>query len=61
MQHEELLRRLFAKSKLLEIFATNGKLWENLAFYTACAINIIILASYGSNDVLIKKEINGDP
>lgn len=28
MKHEERLRRLYAHSKLLEIFAHRGKLWE---------------------------------
>lgn len=46
MKHEENLRRLFKKSKLLAIIAQHGSLWEDLSFYCACALNFIILVSY---------------
>lgn len=46
MKHEEKLRRLYVKNRLLGFLAEHNRLWENLAFYCAFAINIIILISY---------------
>lgn len=46
MIHEEKLRRLYIKNSFLGFLAKHSKLWENLAFACALAINVIILASY---------------
>ena len=46
IKHEEELRELFKKSFMLMIIAKNKGLWENLAFYTTCIINLFILVSY---------------
>ena len=46
MKHEERLRRFFSKNKLIGIFASQGKLYEDLALYAACINNLIILFSY---------------
>lgn len=56
MKHEETLRRLYVKNRLLGFLAKHNKLWENLAFYCAFAVNIIILISYQQNDELIDEE-----
>lgn len=46
MKHEERLRLMFDKYKLLGYLAHNIRKWEKIAFIVACTINIIILFSY---------------
>ncbi|KAL4511687.1 hypothetical protein ABPG72_012532 [Tetrahymena utriculariae] len=48
MKHEERLRLLFQNNKALGFLASHVRLWEKIAFFFACAINIIILFSYSS-------------
>ncbi|CAD8158586.1 unnamed protein product [Paramecium pentaurelia] len=48
MEHEELLRNLFKRLKVVELIATHKLLWEQLAFITNVIINLVILCSYGS-------------
>ena len=46
MKHEEKLRQIFDKYKILAIFCLNVKFWEQAAFYVACFTNLIIIVSY---------------
>lgn len=46
MEHEERLRIFFSYNRILGIFANHGKLWEECAFYTTIAVNIIVCLSY---------------
>ena len=46
MKHEERLRLMFDKYKMLGYVARNIKKWEHFAFYIACLLNIIVLFSY---------------
>ncbi|CAD8074919.1 unnamed protein product [Paramecium sonneborni] len=48
MEHEELLRNLFKRLKVVELIATHKLLWEQLAFITNVIINLVILCSYGN-------------
>lgn len=46
MMHEEKLNEIFRQNFLLALLASNKELWENLAFYTNCTLNLIIIVSY---------------
>lgn len=46
MDHEEYLKEKFQKYKIIGILASNGKLWEDLAFYINIFLNFLILTSY---------------
>lgn len=46
MKHEERLRLMFDKYKMLGYLARNIKKWEQIAFIIACMINVIVLFSY---------------
>lgn len=46
MKHEERLRLIFDKYKMLGYLAKNIKVWEQIAFLLAGIINIIVLFSY---------------
>lgn len=48
MIHEENLRILAIRYRLLGVFAKYTWLWESLSFYLALAINSIIVASFSS-------------
>lgn len=50
MIHEEDCRENFRKFKIIGFVAEHKSLWENLAFYCNCALNFIIIASYGVYD-----------
>jgi hypothetical protein len=47
MIHEEDCREMFRKFRATGFIAEHKDLWENLAFYCNCALNFIIIASYG--------------
>jgi hypothetical protein len=53
VKHEEKLGKIFKKYFILSILAKNKVLWENLAFYTTCAINFLIMTSYFLNEDLV--------
>ena len=46
MNHEEKLRNLFKRLKVLEFIATKKTLWENFAFLANILVNLTILFSY---------------
>ncbi|CAD8153241.1 unnamed protein product [Paramecium pentaurelia] len=49
MVYEEKLNQIFAKNPIFAFFASQGKLWENLAFVTTLVINFIVLLSYSQD------------
>lgn len=60
VKHEEKLGKIFKKYFILSILAKNKALWENLAFYTTCAINFIIMTSYFLDEDLVQKILDGE-
>jgi hypothetical protein len=46
MEHENTLRNFFDKNKIMGFLDKYHRTWENLAFITAIAINILILGYY---------------
>ena len=46
MKHEENLRNIFNKNKILGIIANHKELWESLSFLIMSMLNIAILSSY---------------
>ena len=46
MKHEENLRNIFNKNKILGIIANHKELWESLSFLIMSLLNIAILSSY---------------
>lgn len=46
MEHEELLRNIFKRIKIVELIATHKTWWENLAFITNVVLNLMIILSY---------------
>lgn len=51
MVHEQRLKNIFNKNKILGMIATYEKLWENLAFYINLTLNFIIIASYSQREM----------
>jgi len=60
MKHEEKLRILLEKSKILNIIAHHKALWENCSFVINIVINLIIIFSYSIN-VMPSGVIERDP
>ena len=48
MKHEERLRLLFNKYKIIGVIASHSKLWQSCAFYTNIILNAFIRSSYSS-------------
>lgn len=48
MEHEELLRNIFKRIKVVELIATHKTLWENMAFLTNVILNFMIIVSFSS-------------
>lgn len=46
MLHEERIKTIFNKSKILGQILTNEYIWENSSFYLNLALNFIIIASF---------------
>ena len=57
MKHEERLRLMFDKYKMLGYVARNIKKWEHFAFYIACLLNIIVLFSYSEYYVTAEQKL----
>lgn len=48
MEHEEWLRNIFKRVKVIELIATHKALWENLSFISNILINFVIIVSFSS-------------
>lgn len=58
MKHEERLRLMFDKYKMLGYVAKNIKKWEHFAFYIACLLNFIVLFSYSEYYVTSEQKLS---